>query len=206
MLLEPVIGYTRVVFATKFLLLFIAVALLFALIIVPLTSKVNSNYRLTFSAVDDTHESKGARMINPRFQGVDGDDQAYNITANSATKFKDNSLILDNINADINMNDGSWIALISNTGKLRYDEKLLDLLDTVSLFTNQGYEFHTSEIHVNLQNKSAFGTKAVQGQGPIGTLVADRFSVFNKGDKILFQGNVKIVLYPKAQRVYSSDW
>lgn len=196
MMLEPVIGYTRMVFATKYLLSFLAFVLICFLVFLPLINSFRENYRLTFSKIENPSNDEDPKMINPRFQGVDSDDQTYGISADSAIKKKDNTLVLNNINADMNLRNGSWVALMSNSGTFKYKEKELELIGDVSLFTHDGYEFYTDFIHVDAAKGSAYGHSPIKGQGTMGTIEANEFFAEEKGDRIVLMGHVKVVLYP----------
>ena len=197
-ILDPVVGYTRMVFATKYLLASFAFILVAILIFLPLKNSLRDNYRLTFSKIEKTASDADPVMVNPRFQGVDSDDQTYIITAKTAVRKKDDSLELNSINADINLKDESWVALIANKAFFQYNAKKLQLRDFVSLFTHEGYEFSTESMDVDIDKNKAQGVNKVQGQGPIGSLEADSFFVEDKGNIIRFKGNVKITLYPNV--------
>ncbi|PIR37815.1 MAG: hypothetical protein COV35_07760 [Alphaproteobacteria bacterium CG11_big_fil_rev_8_21_14_0_20_39_49] len=197
MLLEPVIGYTRVVFATKFILSAIALILMFTLILQPLLNPAHDNYRITFSNIEAGSEGKPPKMINPRFQGVDKDNQTYNISAKTATKIKDEVLILDTINASVELRDGRWVLLNANKGVLKHKEELLELSDSVYLFTNDGYEFYLSNIFIDMDKHMAYSDSKVTGKGPAGTIEANSVRLYDKGQRVVFDGNVKLVLYPE---------
>ena len=200
MLLEPVIGYTRVVFATKFILSTIAIILMLTLVLLPLLNPVQDNYRITFSAIEDGKDGKPPKMINPRFQGVDKENQTYNISAKTATKVEDEVLVLDKINASVELQEGRWVLLNANKGVLKHKEDYLELSDSVYLFTNDGYEFYSSNIYIDIEKNIAYTDSKVMGKGPIGTIEADSVKVYDKGQKTIFDGNVKVVLYPEKMK------
>jgi lipopolysaccharide export system protein LptC len=200
MLVEPVIGYTRVVFATKFILSAIAIVLVLTLVVLPLINPVQDNYRITFSHIETDEESSAPKMVKPRFQGVDKDNQTYNISAKTATKIKDEILVLDSINASIELQNGTWVLLNSNKGVLKHKENYLELSETVYLFTNDGYEFYTDTVYIDIKKNMAYSDTKVTGKGPAGTIEADSVKAYNKGQRTIFEGNVKVVLYPERIR------
>jgi LPS export ABC transporter protein LptC len=192
MLLEPVLGYTRVVFATKYLLLMVAALLILALIILPLLNNVQDNFRISFSNVEGVPGTKESKMINPRFQGVDKDNQTYTVTAASATKLKDETLVLNEINSNMDLKDGSRIEMQATSGKVNHANKSLELFDKVHINTNDGYEADTSYVFVNLENKSAHSDKPLEARTEFAILNADTFEVTENGNRIFFKGHVKI--------------
>lgn len=205
LLIEPVMGYTRLVFATKFLLLTLAVVIIVTLIIIPVFNPVHDNFRISFSSVEEHGEGKDPTMINPRFQGVDKDDQTYNISATTAVKSKDNILTLNDINADINLRDGSWVAMLAGKGIFTHTKNTLELSQDVSLFTYQGYEFFTPEVFVDIGKNAAYAHQPVKGNGPVGTLQADELEIQEKGNYAKFSGHVKVVLYPEGFKKIKRD-
>lgn len=205
MLLEPVLGYTRMVFATKYILSFIATALILVLIVFPLINPVHDNFRITFNSVEELPDGEEAKMINPRFQGIDKDDQTYNITSDYALKKDGDSFILKNINADINLRDHSWVALIANTGFFDHKNESLDLQNSVNLFSNDGYEFYTKSLHINIAGNYAYSDSKVHGSGPIGSITANKVYLYDKGERVVFKGDVDLVLYPDSKAYFGVE-
>ncbi|MCE3232299.1 MAG: hypothetical protein K0R98_556 [Rickettsiaceae bacterium] len=202
MLLEPVIGYTRVVFATKYLLLFIATILIIALIAMPLFNNVHDNFRLSFSSVEPGTNGEEPKMTNPSFQGVDKDGQTYTITGTTAVKKPDDTLILNDINADINLKDGTSASLTSKTGSYNKKQDALHLSGAVYAKTSQNYEIETESVTASLNNKSATGNNEIKGKSKFATFRADNFQILENGNRLVFKGNVKIVF---DQAAYEKD-
>ena len=67
----------------------------------------------------------------------------------------------------------------------------------IDVFYEGGYEFRTDHAHVDIQKGSAYGDAAIEGQGNLGTLQADGFSMGTHGETIHFTGSVKMMLYRK---------
>lgn len=195
LLLEPIIGYSRAVSFAKMALLSAALILTVILIIFPLISPVNKNFRLTFSSIENGVPGEAPKMINPHLQGIYGKNQTYNITAKSAIQETKDSMILETITADINLTNDGWLSAKADTGIIDHDKNTMNLKGNINIFNQDGYEFFTDEVHINVKEDNAFGNSAIRGQGPVGTIFADSFYVENKGNRILLRGNVKVVLY-----------
>lgn len=200
MLLEPVIGYSRVVSVTKIALLTLAMILIAALIILPITSPVNKNFRLNFSTLEKNDKGDMPKMVNPHLQGVDSNNQAYNVSAKSAVQDKMERMLLKDINADINLKNQGWIYITAEDGLFDHKNKTMDLKGNISIFNNEGYEFFTDEVYADMKKSSIYGNTKISGQGPIGNITADSFSVENKGSYIKLTGHVKLVLFPGADK------
>lgn len=196
LLLEPVRGYSRVVSVTKLGFTVLAFLLIALLIILPLFSPVHENFRLTYKKVENNGDEGKPRMIKPRFQGVDGSDQPYNISAKYAQQDSPDIISLNEINADINLNDDSWISMIAAEGILDRAKKTADLIGDVGFYSTTGYELATKDVHIDIDKLSAYGNDPVNVISEGAVLKSDSFYIENKGEKIAFQGNVKLTIYP----------
>ncbi len=200
MLLEPVIGYSRMVSVTKILLLAGAFILIAALIILPFTSKLNKNFRLTFSSVTKSDKGDLRKMVNPHLQGVDSNNQTYNVTAKTAIQNESDEIILKDINADINLKNGGWISIAAEDGLFNHAKNAMDLKGNISIFNDAGYEFTTTQAYADMKNNAIHGNAKISGQGPIGNMKADSFYVEDQGKRIKLIGNVKMIIYPAAAK------
>lgn len=200
MLIEPVVGYTRIVSATKLILSIIALILIALLIIIPFRNSVKNDYKITFNKVDTNTETGLPTMHNPTFRGVDSQGQNYTISAKLATNDKNKTIVLNNLTADLNLKNEDWAAISADDGIYKPEENTLDLKSNVHLFTKDGYEFMTDSVFFELKDGKATGNSPVSGQGTIGTIEADSFLAEEKGDYILLKGNVKVIIYPAASK------
>lgn len=200
MLLEPIIGYSRVVSVTKISLLVVALLLTAILIILPFYNSMHKNFRITFSSVTKDAEGNLSTMLNPHLQGVDANGHTYNLTAKTAIQDKMEKISLKSLNADINLKDNGWISVSADEGMFDHAKNTMDLKGNINIFNHEGYEISTSEAHVDMKNNSMYGNAAIEGQGPIGTIRADNFSVDDRGNRMLLTGNVKVVIFTDAAK------
>jgi lipopolysaccharide export system protein LptC len=142
----------------------------------------------------------GQRVVNARYTGTDNHDRPYTITAEAlAQASRDTDVIqLNGPKADVALGDASWAALTAPTGTYSRKERLLHLAGGVNLFHDRGYEFHTERAVIDLGLSSARGDDPVDGQGPFGTLQSDGFRIEDGGQRILFTGRAKLVIYSSA--------
>jgi lipopolysaccharide export system protein LptC len=156
---------------------------------------------------DDRHFRLGAARITPgdaealrldkaRIVGIDQDQRPYVITADDATQA--NGAALD-VNlaapkADMTLNNGAWVQLSAKTGVYRRDDSLLDLAGDVSLFHDNGSEFHTATAHIDLKAGSAQGSDPIAGQGPQGDIAGEGFEIVDHGARILFTGHARAIM------------
>ncbi|MBN66519.1 MAG: LPS export ABC transporter periplasmic protein LptC [Rickettsiales bacterium] len=196
-LLASIGKYTQFVFFSKMSLLGLALLLILTIIILPVINADKEGLRIAFNNAKEKAESV-PMMTNPKFQGVDENNQPYTITANSALQHDAQTIVLDKIQADIFLKDDAWMNLSANDGTLNTTNKSLLLKGNVHIFHDAGYEFVTEEMHVDMDQNKAYGDKDVQGKGPMGVLRATGFSVTDRGQVMQFNGRVHLTVYPNA--------
>jgi lipopolysaccharide export system protein LptC len=143
------------------------------------------------------------RMVNPRFVGTDSQNQPYVLSADLATQQSATSptTLLDKPKGDIALKNGAWLALTAERGVYEKKEQTLDLLGSVNLFHDRGYEITTEQARVYLDKGLAEGDQPVQGQGPDVELSGDRgFRLEDKGARIIVFGNSRLMFYPEAAK------
>jgi len=141
-------------------------------------------------------------MENARFAGVDANGRSFNVTAARAIQSVDDEkhIQLQQPKADITLADGTKIAVRSDTGELQRDTRMLDLLGSVTLVEDSGYEFRTTKARIDLSARTAAGDAPVEGQGPNGEIRADGFEITDRGDRVVFRGRSRAVFRPEADQ------
>jgi lipopolysaccharide export system protein LptC len=196
------VGYSNFVGFMRYALPLGALVLLGLVVIWPLATGREEGFRISFSDAPDLDGS--LRMVNARYLGADNRNQPYTVTAAEANQPEPNSplVTLKDISADVFMDDsrGQWLALTAHEGLYQRDERYLDLAGDVSIFSDQGHEFHTARAHVDLAARTADGDAPVEGQGPLGLLQAGNFFLDDNARSMLFGGGVKMTVFPGGRR------
>lgn len=189
--------YSRFVQMMKFLLPTVALLLIVLILVWPYLKTEDIRFRISFAALT-ADQTEDPSMVNPRYLGIDKDNQSYSITADLARKLTQGSMSveLEMPKADITLEDGSWIVVTADNGVFQRAEQTLNLTGAVNLYHDSGYEFRTAKVHIDLENGIANGDAPIRGQGPFGDLQAEGFRLIDKGKTILFTGKSKLVLYP----------
>ncbi len=185
---------SRYVGVLKFLLPVLAAVLVGLIAFWPQLQERTGEFRLRFETLG-SQEADVVQMINPRFLGVDVADRRYTITAGRATQVEEGRINLENPKGDMALENGSWVVLSANTGAYYRDRRILDLAGSVNLYHDAGYEFSTEQASIDLGKGTAAGDVATTGQGPIGHIQSDGFRVFDRGERVLFTGKARLVLY-----------
>ncbi|MCC9621150.1 LPS export ABC transporter periplasmic protein LptC [Thalassospira sp. MA62] len=199
--------FRRMIVTTlKFVLPLIAATLMALVVLWPKIEEVqDSGFRLGFStSPEDLMEN--VAMNNPRFFGVDGNKQPFTVTATEAVETKASEtrgdhVFLDGPQADMTLDDGSWIALTANEGYYAENTGILDLVGAVNMYHDEGFELHTQQAEIEMKFGNATGDDPVDGQGPFGTITSDTgFELENKGAVIRFLGNARLVIFDSAMK------
>ncbi len=198
MLLEPVVGYTRVVWLMKYGLWITAAFIMCWLMLLPFLNPVHEHFNLNFSSIQKDASEK-TRMLNPRFQGVDASGQPFYVTADSAIQQSEEVVLLDNVSGDITLSGGGWVSVAAQYGTMYTEKDELYLKKNVHLFTGDGYEFKTNKAIVYIEKNFIEGDEPVKGQGPSGTIDAGGFRIEQGGKKVIFNRHVKLRLYPGGE-------
>ncbi len=184
----------------KVLLPAVAVALILLVFAWPKFVLDDNRFRLNISELGPD-QAESLTMLNARFEGVDVENRPYMLTADMATQSdREKDLIdLELPKADITLQDGAWLALTARRGQYRRESQVLDLIGSVSLFHDQGFELLTESAQIDLENGTASGNQPVQGQGEMGLIEAEGFRVYDRGARILFTGKSHMVIFPSNE-------
>jgi lipopolysaccharide export system protein LptC len=136
-------------------------------------------------------------LLNPRFESEDDRKQPFTITALKAVQSSTDSdvITLEKPMADITLKNKAWLSAEALQGTYRQNDERLVLKGSVRLFHDHGYEMKTEELVIDLKTNKAWSTTPVYGQGPSGTLRANKgMSVDLNEGKLIFNGRVNLVL------------
>lgn len=199
MRLSAPVPYTRLVSLGKRALWLLAIVLTLGLIVLAWVNRADETSRIVFSGEEGAKAKPAApepaAMLRPRYQGIDAKNRPFNVTAERAVQEDANAVRLERVDADMTLADTSWLVLTARGGLYKVQEKTLDLSGDIHLFYEGGYEFRTEHAFLNINTGQATGEQPVEGQGPAGTLKADRFTIEDRGAILRFNGNVQVVLY-----------
>ncbi|NKB50550.1 MAG: hypothetical protein GKS02_14430 [Alphaproteobacteria bacterium] len=193
-------GRLRFVSTMKYILPGLAMALL--VVVVAWPEFASDENRFTVPEAVGPIGTSRPQVLNARVLGVDSQSRPFQITADtSALKTEEGRefYFLEQPKADIVLEDGSWVALTAIDGEYEEETKFLYLVGNVNVFHDAGHEFRTPKARFNLDDRSAQGDDAVQGQGPLGTLQSEGFRILDGGDRVLFTGKSQMFVYRGAR-------
>ena len=194
--LNRIPAYIRLLSFGKLAIGAMVLILIAAVVVVPFVKSEDDGVRIALTQVDEATKVTRPIMKNPRYESVDGDGQPFTIRAHEAMQMDESNVQLNQIKADVSMNNGMWLALTAKQGKLDIDAQKMQLTQQVHLIANNGYELRTEKLNVDMKTSRAYGNQPVSGQGPMGHIKADEFLIEGEASRVLFTDNVKLVIYP----------
>jgi lipopolysaccharide export system protein LptC len=155
----------------------------------------------------DADQPDRLRMDSPRYVGETGHNRPYEVTARSASldPLGANIVHLDQPAADIAVGVDGEVRLMAQNGTYNRDSERLLLHGGIEVVTSTGYRFVTPSARVNLAQGQIRGSEPIAGEGPAGTLSADRFEIHDAGDVIRFDGRVRVTVLSPAGSDASPD-
>lgn len=187
--------YSSFVSISKYGLFALALVLVGVVFIIPALHDSENGARLVFTNIQ-VGESMKPRMMAPKLQGMDENQQPYRLNAEYADRLPDGKIFLHKIDADITLTKGEWIAVLADEGIYDAEGKTLNLLKNFNVFHDAGYEMRASETILDLGKSTASSRKKVEIQGGFGVLKADGFDVYSAEKRAVFAPNVSMRLYP----------
>ena len=193
--------HSRTVSLLRLVLPCTAVVLVGIVVAWSLWGQIEEGFKIGISSIDP-EEAKILRMVHPRFAGMKDNSLPYLVTADEAIRDGPTSDIVRLINpkGDITMRNGAWVALMAASGKYDQKRETLDLDDGVELFHDRGLHFSSKTAHIDLKAGTAEGYDPVTANGPSINITGEGFKVLEGGQRIIFTGRAKALLYPRDTR------
>ncbi len=194
--------YSRFVTIMKRALPLAAAALLAAVLVYALQPRQENRQHvaMTFERLGIVNDDLA--MMKPRLTGSDDEGDPYVVTAEEAVQDRQNSrrATLRTVEGDVTLKDGSWITTLAPAGVLDARSRHLALNGAISVYSDSGYEIHTTAANVDMRSAIITGSHAVNGQGPMGTFRADRFRVDRRARMVFLYGNVHMTIDRKMTK------
>ena len=136
-------------------------------------------------------------MVKPKLTGTDAKGNPFVITADMAVQDSKNAkkASLQNLEADLVAQKNGWINARAKAGVVDMAAGHLELSGGMDVFTDTGYELHSSSASMNLKQSEVHGHEPVTGRGPEGTFRADRFHADRNTNLLTLTGNVQMTFH-----------
>ncbi|MGZ9159364.1 MAG: LPS export ABC transporter periplasmic protein LptC, partial [Nitrospira sp.] len=188
----------RAIRVIKVSLTVLAAGLIALLVLWPQLPVSTDRLRIAFADLDVTGDDLS--MINARYVGTDGNRRPFSITADAARQPVPGHgiLKLESPQADIHLQDGSWVMVTAKEGDYNDEDHMLTVTGAVRLFHDSGYEFLSSEANIDLEQNVVSGSNRITGQGPFGELEGEGFRFSKDGKTLVLTGKSRLKIYPGA--------
>lgn len=155
---------------------------------------VQVGWRTYMAATHPPAEAKTEiRLITPRFYGQSTDGRSFMITARSAIRDDDDPrrIILEDPALTLDLGSPTPTRMTARNGVYRQDDFSLNLKNDVRLDDGAGYRFASEQSLVDTKTGNVTGDARMNGEGPTGQVQSSAYSVYDKGDRIVFRGGVR---------------
>ncbi|MDP6344619.1 MAG: LPS export ABC transporter periplasmic protein LptC [Alphaproteobacteria bacterium] len=185
--------YSRFVGMMRLVLPLVALGLVVIVIAWPNGLDRDDGFQISFADMRPG-EAGELTMLRPRYLGTDSRNRPFVVTADRATQDPDDQrlITLRQLQADMTTAGGGWFTVLAEAGVYHQQRQQLHLQGPINIFSDSGYEFHAQAVDIDLIKGRAVSDQPVRGQGPFGTLRADRLVIEDQGGRMQFQGNVKM--------------
>jgi lipopolysaccharide export system protein LptC len=150
--------------------------------------------RAILSALAKSDREIGSiHLLHPTFYGRNEKGELYIMSAAEAVREGDNPDLVILTEPHLKQYPaGAPAPMTAQAHHGLYHEaaKKMDLSDHVVATDGRGYTFNSDIAHVDLQKNSAVGNSHVYAYGPSGSISADAYQVYDKGQHDFFTGNV----------------
>ena len=193
-------GYSRFVRIMKVMLPVVALSLVAMVIIYSANGRDGETIRVTATELKEITADRA--LVAPKLSGTDGRGQPFTVTAKGASvePGKASRMTIDDVKADITMQDKSWLQVGAVEGVLDVEGKVLDLKKTINIYSDRGYECHTESARYDFGSGLLKGDTPIRCQGPLGIITAERFEGMKDPGILKFTGGVSTNYFPAARK------
>ncbi len=189
--------YSRFVKIMRVALPVTAVAMLAVLALWPQLRGLDSGFILPGISDVELEGDGRVRLASPQYVGRGSGGEAYRVQAGSARvdPVSPRQVELEAMQASLPGRDGGRdFAVEAVQARYDRDAETLDLDGDVRVRTSDGYELRTQAARLDVARGHVATSTPVDGEGPRGSIVADRMDIEERGALVRFEGKVRVKL------------
>jgi len=189
-------AYDRYVTVVRFGLVTVAVSLTALLFFWPLLREGERSFVLNEERMQ--RAGKTVRIVSPAYEGTDSLNRLFTVSAARAEQSSpdDPTVDLEEIAARMDLGDGRVATARAADGVYDTDLEVLQMPGAMQFTTSDGYRLEAQGARVDLAEKMVTSDRPVRGEGPLGHIVAQRFTIDIDARKAVFEGNVRMRTVP----------
>lgn len=202
---DATLSYSRFVRIMKVTLPIVAFSLIVLVVLYSATGGERNSVPITFERLGEV--DKDRQLVAPKLTGTDGRGQPFTVTAKGATQEpgKARRMVFDDVVADVTMQDKSWVQVDAKIGQLDVEAKTLDLTQSINIFSDKGYECHTTTARYDFGLGLLKGDQPISCQGPLGLINAKKFEGLREPGIMRFTGGVSTTYFPTPREGTARD-
>ena len=172
----------------------------FGTILITVTFSIKDENNMTLKKefiADNLYKNKNIiKVENAKLIGNDKNNKPYVITAASSFKKTSdkNMIYLYSVEADITLNNDSWMLLSTNNATFNILKKIISAEKKVFIFYDNGTKLESNKLSYNVSDGTGIGNDGVKMFGEWGSIEANSFSFNTNNQKIQFFNKPKLVL------------
>jgi len=154
-------------------------------------------------AIDDINLTDGKLVMeNPQLNGVDRNQRPYNLTATRAIQDSatPNAVELQEILAELPMDEKITATIRAGNGVYDAEARTLKLTQSVNVVTSSGMVLNLEDADVDIGNSSMKTDNPINATSPQADIASNTLSVEDGGNKMVFEGRVRMTLRPDELR------
>jgi lipopolysaccharide export system protein LptC len=171
-----------------------ALALALAVVVYALQPRETGRVEMSFERMG-TIENDLA-MVNPKLTGTDDKGLPFTVSARQAVQEGRGSkrVRLEDIRADLAIEDGSRLRLTAAEGLVDTDSRQLDISGGIRFETDDGLTGETASATADLKTGIVSGNQPVTTNSKMGRITAKSFSYDKDNRKLQFAGGVRMLV------------
>jgi len=132
------------------------------------------------------------RLVNARFVGQVKDGRSFMIGARQALRDEKDYQSVSLMEPALVVGQGQGSSRVTaRIGNYNESDRMLRLRGDVRIDDGKGLRFAAQEAVIDTRTGEVIGQSQVQGDGPLGQLTANSYSVQDKGDRLVLKGGVR---------------
>lgn len=169
------------------------------LALVPLEDRKEISFLLDKNKVEQAKER--LKVDSAQYSGQDEEGRQFIVAAQRAVQANsaDPTVDISNMSARLQLNEGP-AELSADTARFNPEANKVDVVGPVRFLAADGYQLTTSDVQVDLHDRSLQSQGQVEGQMPLGTFSADRMSADLPERKVVLEGRARLHIRQDAFR------
>jgi lipopolysaccharide export system protein LptC len=188
---RPNSSHDRLIRLMKYALPALVGLVLAFLALVPLEERDEVSFLVDKNKLDQAEERM--KVEAAQYRGQDEEGRQFVLDARSAVQATSSDPVVDilDMSARLQLSEGP-AQITADRARFNPDINLVDVLGPVQVATADGYQLLTSNVSVDLRDRSLKSAGQVEGRMPLGNFRADRMSADLPERKVVLEGNARL--------------